>query len=442
MLIEKLKELFEDRSHLVGGSNKSLYDCYSEEEYEAARKAVAVSDTFIKEGKDAVRRSEMFQYQMLTNHEAERIMERAVLVEGLRWKKFSVLDDGFVCLVDLMGSDSAIVQAARISYGADERPCQDCKGAGQYSDETAPFPDSRICETCNGSGKESIAVKQMNDTTLIRYLMRHRHTTPVEMVEIKFLVRVPMDTWRQWIRHRMASVNEYSTRYSEAIDSQQKTPADQWRQQSQSNKQGSSGSVSEWPEDGKTPQSEGEKAFRESGQTPGSWLSQREEELQRLAMQIYNERLDFGVAKEQARKDLPLSTYTEAYWKIDLHNLLHFLGLRMHSHAQKEIRDYATIIGEQIIKPLFPIAYQAFLDYHPNMNAMLLTALDIQVLQKLTDGNHVIGDMPFDIGYYEEEHGSEKLRPRPAQKVFDETIKNKREREECIAKLRKLGIVQ
>src|SRR6187401_1748981 len=124
----------------------------------------------------------------------------SALVEQLRWKKFPVLNDGFVCLVDVMGDDSSVVQAARVSYG---------EGTKQVSD----------------------------DRGLIRYLLRHRHTTPFEMAEIKLLVRVPMDTWRQWIRHRMASVNEYSTRYSIAIDAAQRTPTDQWRSQAATNRQ-------------------------------------------------------------------------------------------------------------------------------------------------------------------------------------------------------------
>ncbi len=119
-------------------------------------------------------------------------------LEELRWKKFEVLDDGFVCLVDMMGNDQSVVQAARVSYG---------EGTKHTS----------------------------NDRSLIRYLMRHRHTTPFEVVELKFLVRAPMDTWRQWIRHRTANVNEYSTRYSVAIDSAQKTQLDEWRLQSGSN---------------------------------------------------------------------------------------------------------------------------------------------------------------------------------------------------------------
>ena len=126
----------------------------------------------------------------------------AAVVNELRWKKFPVLNDGFVCLVDVMGDDSSVVQAARVSYG---------EGTKKVSD----------------------------DRTLIRYLLRHRHTTPFEMAEIKLLVRVPMDCWRQWIRHRMASVNEYSTRYSVAIDSAQSTPVEAWRTQAEQNRQGS-----------------------------------------------------------------------------------------------------------------------------------------------------------------------------------------------------------
>src|SRR5437762_13106252 len=136
--------------------------------------------------------------------EDQLTMSHADLVNDLRWKKFPVLNDGFVCLVDCMGDDASVGQAARVSYG---------EGTKKVSD----------------------------DRTLIRYLLRHRHTTPFEMAEIKLLVRVPMDCWRQWIRHRMANVNEYSTRYSVAIDSAQSTPEDQWRTQAAANRQGSGG---------------------------------------------------------------------------------------------------------------------------------------------------------------------------------------------------------
>jgi thymidylate synthase (FAD) len=235
-----------------------------------------------------------------------------------------VLDDGFVRLIDYMGTDSSIVQAARVSYGTGTKKVHEDRG-------------------------------------LIRYLLRHRHTTPFEMCELKLHVRVPMDCWRQWIRHRTANVNEYSTRYSVAIDAAQKTSADEWRAQAKSNRQGSAGVL-----DSDT----------------GSTLSQAETALQKAARDAYQARLDAGVAREQARKDLPLCTYTEAYWKVDLHNLLHFLALRMDSHAQKEIRLYAQTIGEQIVSRWVPQTWEAFVDYR--MESASLTRLDLEVIAALT----------------------------------------------------------
>jgi len=244
-------------------------------------------------------------------------------VSELRWKKFSVLDDGFVCLVDIMGDDQSVVQAARVSYGEGTRKVSDDRG-------------------------------------LIRYLLRHRHTTPFEMAEIKLLVRVPMDCWRQWIRHRTANVNEYSTRYSLAIDAMQTTQPEAWRTQAANNRQGSAGMLDA---------------------AQGAELTTAETEFQRAARALYEQRIAQGIAREQARKDLPLSTYTEAYWKVDLHNLLHFLALRMDSHAQWEIREYATAIGEQIVRPLFPLVWEAFVDYR--MQGLFLTRLDREVIARL-----------------------------------------------------------
>ena len=244
-------------------------------------------------------------------------------VSELRWKKFSVLNDGFVCLVDIMGDDQSVVQAARISYGEGTRKVSDDRG-------------------------------------LIRYLLRHRHTTPFEMAEIKLLVRVPMDCWRQWIRHRTANVNEYSTRYSLAIDAMQTTTPDAWRTQAANNRQGSGDALEV---------ADGEK------------LTAEETKFQQAARTLYEQRIAQGVAREQARKDLPLSTYTEAYWKVDLHNLLHFLALRMDSHAQWEIREYARTIGEQIVQPLFPLVWEAFVDYR--MQGVFLTRLDREVIVRL-----------------------------------------------------------
>ena len=289
-------------------------------------------------------------------------------MEQLRWQKFPVLDDGFVCLVDVMGNDSSIVQAARVSYG---------EGTKKVSD----------------------------DRTLIRYLLRHRHTTPFEMAEIKILVRVPMDCWRQWIRHRTANVNEYSTRYSLAIDSAQTTPPGEWRTQAESNRQGS-----------------GEPLPADVGQR----LTEEETELQNKVREVYQARIDAGVAREQARKDLPLATYTEAYWKIDLHNLLHFLALRMDSHAQLEIREYARTIGENIVKPLFPVAWEAFEDYR--LGAMYFNRLDVGVIQRLTAA--ASGPAPWSKEAF--------------LAVQDETwqgLKRCRERDECLAKLQRMGLV-
>jgi len=286
---------------------------------------------------------------------------REEVLADLKWKKFPALDDGFICLVDAMGDDSSVVQAARVSYGA---------GTKKVSTEEG----------------------------LIRYLMRNRHTTPFEMAELKFMVRVPMDTWRQWIRHRTANVNEYSTRYSEAIDSQQQTPPDGWRAQATTNRQGSSGFITEWPEgwssvgtvdawvvtgtkDRRWEFKKAKYLLQASPLSPGQFLSFWEEENQGFITKDYNIRLELGVAREVARKDLPLSTYTEAYWKMDLHNLLHFLALRMDGHAQLEIRTYATIIGEQIVKPLFPKVWKAFEDYR--LNAMYMTGLEKVALRTL-----------------------------------------------------------
>lgn len=158
------------------------------------------------------------------------------------------------------------------------------------------------------------------------------------------------------------SVNEYSTRYSVAIDAAQQTAPDEWRLQSTRNNQGSDGTLDI---------------------SKGAELTESEREIQEKAREIYQKRIDMGVAREQARKDLPLSTYTEAYWKIDLHNLFHFLGLRMDHHAQLEIRKYATVVGEEIVSKLFPLAWEAFEDYR--LNGMYLTRLDVETIHDMVD---------------------------------------------------------
>ena len=259
--------------------------------------------------------------------ELERLdRARVAALDEILGRPFRVLDDGFVRVVDYMGSDQAIVQAARVSYGA---------GTKQVSE----------------------------DRGLIRYLMRHRHTTPFEMCELKLHVRVPMDAWRQWIRHRTANVNEYSTRYSIAIDAALATPPEGWRAQAADNRQGSGGFLPA---------------------AAGAALTAEEAALQARCREVYRRRLDAGVAREQARKDLPLATYTEAYWKIDLHNLLHFLALRMDAHAQLEIRAYADVIGREIVARWCPLAWEAFVDFR--LASLSLSRIEGEVLAAVARG--------------------------------------------------------
>ncbi len=238
-------------------------------------------------------------------------------------ESFPVLDHGHVRVIDYMGDDAAIVQAARVSYGAGTKQVHEDRG-------------------------------------LIRYLLRNAHTTPFEMCKLKLHIRVPMDCWRQWIRHRTASVNEYSTRYSEAISDQQGTLPGEWRLQTTLNKQGSEGFLD---------------------LDLGKELTISEANFHQSARDLYQSRIESGVAREQARKDLPLSTYTEAYWSIDLHNLLHFLMLRMDSHAQTEIRQYATVIGEEIVARWVPFVWEAFRDYR--LNAMRLSGPETELMRLL-----------------------------------------------------------
>lgn len=234
-------------------------------------------------------------------------------------ERVKVGTDGFVELDEYMGSDEGICRAARVSY-----------------DQTKKVSDDR---------------------TLIRYLMRHNHTTPFEMAEFKFIVRVPMDTWRQWVRHRMASINEYSTRYREAIQSVAIPEENGWRKQSTTNNQGSEGALSSL---------DARECSLHFADASGACL------------RAYDRMLARGVAREQARSVLPLCTYTEAFWKIDLHNLLHFLRLRMAPDAQQEIREYANAIHD-LVSPLFPDTFDAFADYR--LAAVTLTAVDIAAIR-------------------------------------------------------------
>jgi thymidylate synthase (FAD) len=319
--------------------------------------------------------------------------------EELKGKEFKVLNgEGSVEFIDVMGSDFRILDAARTT--------------SQVSDK----------------------YDETKDRNLIRYLLRHRHTTPFEFAEICFKIRMPMDAHRQMVRHRTANLNEYSTRYSEAIDEMQTTPPDKWRLQAKTNRQGSSGEhVSEWPEGVEDNLIQIFGKERAAELTPGGYLSEQESILQQQARDVYIERLKYGVAKEQARKDLPLSNLTEYYWKMDLHNLMHFLSLRMDSHAQLEIREYATVIGDEIVAKLFPWTWEAFVDYR--LEGMFLTKKDVAVLQEYL--RTVRSENAFEPLEEEEFVGSP-----DRQHLEWARLKQCRERDECVAKLRRLGVVE
>lgn len=245
--------------------------------------------------------------------------------DALLGKRIDCLDKGFVRLIDVMGDDAAIVQAARVSYGSGTK-------------------------------------KVLEDRGLIRYLLRHAHTTPFEMVEFKFHVKLPIFVARQWIRHRTANVNEYSGRYSEMKDEFYTPNPSDIRPQSVLNKQGRS---EETLPDGMAEQAAN--AFK-AGQDE--------------AYAQYQEFLEQGIAREIARINLPVSNYTEWYWKIDLHNLFHFLRLRIDSHAQYEIRVFAEAIAE-LVKPFVPHAWEAFEDYV--LNAHRMTAPELKVMKHLLE---------------------------------------------------------
>jgi thymidylate synthase (FAD) len=246
---------------------------------------------------------------------------------GSARREIRVHDHGMVALVDVMPrlvpqgqtADMAIVQAARVSYG--------------------------------------IGTKQVSeDRGLIRYLLRHRHTTPFEMVEFKFHCAMPVFVARQWIRHRTANVNEYSGRYSVMPDRFYRPTVEMVRKQSTANRQGG-----EEPIDAATADE-----FL-------AYLDRAE-----AAYKDYTSLTEKGVARELARIGLPVSVYTEWYWKCDLHNVLRFLSLRMDAHAQAEIRDYATAMW-RLMEPIVPVTMEAFRDYE--MESLRLTRLELEALR-------------------------------------------------------------
>ncbi|MEL7238064.1 MAG: FAD-dependent thymidylate synthase [Planctomycetota bacterium] len=250
------------------------------------------------------------------------------LMDGdARWE-IPVHDHGLVALVDTMPrlapqgqtADAAIVQAARVSYGAGTKKINEDRG-------------------------------------LIRYLMRHWHSTPFEMVELKFHCVMPIFVARQWVRHRTANINEYSARYSVVRDRFYKPARDDLREQSATNRQGRGELLEDATAD----------AFLE-----------HLEQVEKDGYAAYEKQLEQGIARETARIALPQNIYTEWYWKCDLHNVFRFLRLRMDAHAQKEIRDYANAMYT-LMKPICPIACKAFEDYQ--FGGVNLTRLEVEALK-------------------------------------------------------------
>lgn len=253
-------------------------------------------------------------------------------LEAILGVPFKVLDKGFIRVIDFMGDEAAVAQMARVSYG---------KGTKSVNE----------------------------DRGLLRYLMRHRHTSPFEGNEIKLHIKMPIFVMRQWIRHRTANVNEYSARYSEMPDEFYFPELEKVQQQSKTNKQGSDGELT-----------------AETRSTFIAWLQQNANH----QFHKYSEFLKENVSREMARIGLPLNIYTECYWKIDLHNLLHFLSLRADPHAQYEIRAYAEVILHEIVKAWVPNIYEAFHDYvinGANFSAQELGLVGEILLQHRTKEN-------------------------------------------------------
>ncbi len=275
---------------------------------------------------------------------------------------FPVLDHGFVALIDYMGTDESIKQAARVSYGYGTRHSSQTRG-------------------------------------LVRYLRRHRHTTPSEMVELKFHCAMPMFVARQFVRHRTANINEYSGRYSLMPLLFYTPDYEDFAVQSESNRQGR----------------EGESASREVYEE----AVRRWEEVRRSSSDAYGWMVQEDVARELARIDLPLSTYTQWYWKIDLHNLFHFLTLRADSHAQWEIQEFARVMAG-IMKRVAPLSYEAWLDYE--FTGQHMSHGELEALRRLVDA------------------GSDHLCARDGASLDIEALKgaglSKREALELIQKLR------
>ena len=262
------------------------------------------------------------------------------MLEEILFEPIPVLDHGFVRVIDYMGDDAAVVQAARVSYG---------KGTKKISD----------------------------DAGLINYLLRHRHTTPFEMCEIKYHVKLPIFVARQWIRHRTANVNEYSARYS-VLDREFYVPEeDHLAAQSSSNRQGRGNILA-----GKEAKRVLDILREDAQMTYDHYIEMLNESEEGNIIDVSKE----GLARELARMNLTLSTYTQWYWKTDLHNLLNFLSLRADTHAQYEIRVYADAMMETL-RRWCPITFQSFSDHR--VEGVTLSGKAIKVVRKLISGVHV-----------------------------------------------------
>ena len=262
-------------------------------------------------------------------------------LESVLYKPFKVLDSGFIRVIDYMGDDSAIVQSARVSYG-------------------------------EGTKKVS------NDKGLIRYLMKNWHTTPFEMCEIKFHIKLPIFIARQWIRHRTANVNEYSARYS-ILDKEFYIPRpEHMSSQSSTNKQGRGSNLSK---------KDTEKFIKILKDDADRNYKHYENMLNEDQSGKIIDDNKTGLSRELARINLTLNTYTQWYWKIDLHNLLHFLFLRDDPHAQYEIQAYAEIILDKIVKRWVPHTYSAFKEFQ--LESYNLSKTAIEVIKKKLQGQKI-----------------------------------------------------
>jgi len=283
------------------------------------------------------------QLQELAEAKAARAETRRPTVpalEAMLFEPVPVLDHGFVRVVDYMGDDTAVVQAARVSYGRGTKAVSEDRG-------------------------------------LIRYLMRHRHSTPFEMCEIKYHVKLPIFVARQWIRHRTANVNEYSARYS-IMDREFYLPApEHLAAQSASNRQGR-GEVLQGEEAAQVLQLLREDSLRNYDHYQAMLNADEEGKVLDPSRQ--------GLARELARMNLTLNTYTQWYWKTDLHNLLHFLSLRADAHAQYEIRAYAEAMLASL-EAWVPAVAEAFRDYR--LGAVTLSAQMLEVVRRLLAGEAV-----------------------------------------------------